>query len=54
VNKLLVNSQLSLATQNSLLYLGDGLGNLDASRAGFGAVEGGATAPDTFFIVQDV
>ena len=32
----------------------DGLGDLDAAGAGFGAVEGGAAAPDAVDFVEDV
>ena len=32
----------------------DGLGDLDAARAGFGAVEGGAAAPDSVDLVEDL
>ena len=52
----LVASGIMLGTtsQNGLLHFGYCLGHLDAAWASLGAVEGGATAPNTFFIVQDV
>jgi len=37
-----------------LLDLGDGLGHFDTAGTGFGAVEGGTTAPHALFVVQDV
>ena len=40
--------------EDSLLDLSDCFGHLDASRARFGAIECGATAPHTFFVIQDV
>jgi hypothetical protein len=43
-----------LAAQDRLLHLGNSLGDLDATRASLGAVEGGAATPHTLFIVQDV
>ncbi len=53
---LLDNFQVGLAAtaKNSLLDLSDCLGNFNTSRASLGAVEGGAAAPDTLFVVQDV
>jgi hypothetical protein len=45
---------LNPTAQDRLLNLGDCLGYLNTSRASLGAVEGGAAAPDTFFVVQDV
>jgi hypothetical protein len=37
-----------------LLHFRNSFGDLDTSGARFGAVESGATAPHTLFIVQDV
>jgi hypothetical protein len=45
---------LSATAKDRLLDLSDSLGNFNSSRAGFGAVEGGAATPDTFFIIQDI
>jgi hypothetical protein len=45
---------LGATAQDRLLHLGNSLGHLDATRARLGAVEGGAAAPHTFFIVQDI
>src|SRR5699024_10163018 len=42
------------ALQDRLLDLGDGLGDLDAARAGLGAVGGGAAAPHAFLVVEDL
>src|SRR5690606_25827085 len=42
------------ALEDRLLHLGDGLGDLDAARAGLGAVEGGAAAPHAFLVVEDL
>jgi hypothetical protein len=53
---LLDNFQVKLAAtaKNCLLYLSNSLSYFNSSRASLGAVEGGAAAPDTLFIVQDV
>ena len=45
---------LGASAKNRVLYLCDCTGYLDSTRAGFGAVEGGTAAPDTFLVVQDV
>ena len=45
---------LRLSAKDGLLNLSDCLGYFNAARAGLGAVEGGAAAPDAFFVVEDV
>src|ERR1700712_4773462 len=45
---------LEAAEDEGALDFLDGLGDLDAPRAGFGAVEGGPAAPDAFAIVEDL
>ncbi|MBG9890996.1 hypothetical protein ABE10_31580, partial [Bacillus toyonensis] len=42
------------AAQHRLLDLGDGLGDLDATGARLGAVEGRPAAPDALLVVEDV
>src|SRR5690606_22610191 len=43
-----------LSAEDRLLDLCDGFGDLDAARAGLGAVEGRAAAPHALFVVEDV
>src|SRR6476620_332833 len=50
----MVNGALDLTGEDRLLDFGNRLRHLDASRAGFGAVEGGAAAPHAFLVVQDL
>jgi hypothetical protein len=44
----------SLPVQDRLLHLADRLGDLDLARAGLGAVEDRAAAPDALAVVQDL
>ena len=45
---------LERASQNSLLDLGNSLGDLNTAGAGLSTVEGGAAAPDAFLIVENL
>src|SRR5215207_7315582 len=46
-------TELHPAEDQGALDLLDRLGDLDAARAGLGAIEGGPAAPDTFAVVED-
>ena len=50
----IVQRALAATPQNRLLDLCDRARYLDAARAGFGAVEGGAATPHALFVVEDV
>src|SRR5699024_5101604 len=45
---------LERASEHCALDLGDGLRDLDATRAGLGAVEGRAATPHAFLVVEDL
>jgi hypothetical protein len=45
---------LGPASKNCLLNFGNRFGDLNSSWTSFGAVEGSAATPDTFFIIQDI
>jgi hypothetical protein len=48
-----IRKLFDLPSVDCLLDLGDGLGDLDLARAGFGAVKGSAAAPHTVAIAED-